>query len=398
MNKNISLLVIITIALFAFSLMNAQQCAINNATILHSGDDSSNRYKNTPGLANDNLLPFVTVSSISGGTYVDSSGQTFCSTTMLNGSAYKKTGVGTSYNAAVFYNYTISTAANAPVIYVNRFSALLTAFDGTLNNPSVATNQLSYYVRVSITDGSTSTETVIVNSVLINQTSPVSAAADYKMQPGRTYTVKYYVWKATNSCTDLYLDNPRLFLSPIPKTTISNICSGTLSGTVSSALAPYISSAVPANLTLRWLQGSTNVSDNQIAAGSYTPYYYNASSNCYMPAGESVTVTSSPSGVSVAPASQTVVVNGSATNLNVTATGASVYQWYSNTTNSNTGGTLIAGATSSSYTPPTNAAGVYYYYVVANNGTCSTTSPAVQVNVQNCNAGNNPPVISSFTN
>ena len=38
------------------------------------------------------------------------------------------------------------------------------------------------------------------------------------------------------------------------------------------------------------------------------------------------------------------------------------YKWYSNTTNSNTGGTLIASATSSTYTPPATTAGTTYFY------------------------------------
>jgi len=45
------------------------------------------------------------------------------------------------------------------------------------------------------------------------------------------------------------------------------------------------------------------------------------------------------------------------------------YQWYSNTANSNTGGTLIANATGATFTPPisTSTTGTYYYYVVVTN-------------------------------
>ncbi|MEO8403260.1 MAG: T9SS type A sorting domain-containing protein [Chitinophagaceae bacterium] len=39
------------------------------------------------------------------------------------------------------------------------------------------------------------------------------------------------------------------------------------------------------------------------------------------------------------------------------------YQWYSNTTASNVGGTLIPGATDTLFTPPTNGAGTFYYFV-----------------------------------
>ncbi|MGR6907175.1 discoidin domain-containing protein, partial [Lysinibacillus sp. BSL11] len=43
------------------------------------------------------------------------------------------------------------------------------------------------------------------------------------------------------------------------------------------------------------------------------------------------------------------------------------YQWYSNTTNSPSGGTPISGATNASYAAPTSTVGTMYYYVVVTN-------------------------------
>ena len=68
------------------------------------------------------------------------------------------------------------------------------------------------------------------------------------------------------------------------------------------------------------------------------------------------------------------------------------YQWYSNTSKSNTGGTAISGATSASYTiPTTQKAGEYYYYCVVK-GTRSSTnhgettaSNAVKVTINKTN-------------
>ncbi len=64
------------------------------------------------------------------------------------------------------------------------------------------------------------------------------------------------------------------------------------------------------------------------------------------------------------------------------------YQWYKNTTNSNTGGTAVSGATSASYTiPTTQAAGDYYYYCIvkatktSTNHAATTTSNAVKVTI-----------------
>lgn len=65
------------------------------------------------------------------------------------------------------------------------------------------------------------------------------------------------------------------------------------------------------------------------------------------------------------PLTQTVCKEGIATQFSVTATGTGTvsYQWYSNTVNSNTSGTLITGATNNTYTPPATDVGTLYYYV-----------------------------------
>jgi hypothetical protein len=57
--------------------------------------------------------------------------------------------------------------------------------------------------------------------------------------------------------------------------------------------------------------------------------------------------------------------------LSVTATvtdgGTLSYQWYSNTTNNNTSGTIISNAINSTYIPPTSTVGTLYYYVIVTN-------------------------------
>ncbi len=74
---------------------------------------------------------------------------------------------------------------------------------------------------------------------------------------------------------------------------------------------------------------------------------------------------------------QSVCQDGTLTAFSVTATGATSYQWYKNTTESNSGGTLLSGATSSSYLPLSTTAGTLYYYCVVS-GACS---PAVTSDV-----------------
>jgi hypothetical protein len=79
---------------------------------------------------------------------------------------------------------------------------------------------------------------------------------------------------------------------------------------------------------------------------------------------------------------QNICLNGTATALTVVASPVTLYQWYSNTTSSNTGGTLIPGATTSTYTPPTTVLGTLYYYCVVSNSGCdipSNVSGAINV-------------------
>ena len=89
-----------------------------------------------------------------------------------------------------------------------------------------------------------------------------------------------------------------------------------------------------------------------------------------------------PVTINTQPISATYCQNAAASLLSVAATGGTglSYQWYSNTVNNNTSGTLISGATSSTYTPPTTTAGTRYYYVrVSNANGCSAISSAVSI-------------------
>ena len=78
---------------------------------------------------------------------------------------------------------------------------------------------------------------------------------------------------------------------------------------------------------------------------------------------------------------QTKCLNGTFTAISVTATGTGflTYQWFSNTIESNTGGTSLGsanGAQTNSYTPQASTAGTLYYYCVVT-GTCGTATSIV---------------------
>ncbi|WP_395655408.1 FISUMP domain-containing protein [Flavobacterium sp.] len=173
-----------------------------------------------------------------------------------------------------------------------------------------------------------------------------------------------------------------------------SICIG---GTVAALNVNYIAGTGTA--TYQWYSNTTNSTSGGTAiagaiSSSYIPpayttvgtyYYYVAitlsGSSCVPLVSNlaEVNVVADPVISSSALATQTQCQNATATNLTVQVTGGMgtiSYQWYSNTTNSTTGGVLISGATASSYSPSTAMVGTQYYYVVVtqNFSGCSVTS------------------------
>ena len=169
-----------------------------------------------------------------------------------------------------------------------------------------------------------------------------------------------------------------------------------------SALSVSASGGLSTSYNYQWYYNTTNSNTggtliSGATSSTFTPpvntvgtkYYYclvtiaPSSTGCSTASSTAaITVTAGPS-IASQPANQTRCIGGSFSALSVTSAGGSgspTYQWYSNTSNSNTGGTLISGATSSSYTPPSNlntAAGVTYYYCVisfSSTGGCSVIS------------------------
>jgi plastocyanin len=104
--------------------------------------------------------------------------------------------------------------------------------------------------------------------------------------------------------------------------------------------------------------------------------------------------------INTQPQTSTIVTVGNiSSSLSVSAgvtLGATLnYQWYFNTTDSNSGGTLIASATNSNFTIPTTlTTGTYYYYcVVSAVGAVPVTSNVATVTV----TGTSTPVITIVT-
>ena len=155
------------------------------------------------------------------------------------------------------------------------------------------------------------------------------------------------------------------------------------SGTISGYL--WYKNTSNANTGGTSISGATSASYTPSTATAGTLYYY-----CIVTNSNGGTLTSNVSGaitvnalpgISVQPSTsaQNICLNGTATELSITATAGSGtisgYQWYKNTSNANTGGTSLSGATSANYTPSTaSATTLYYYCVVTNSNGGSTTS------------------------
>jgi len=156
------------------------------------------------------------------------------------------------------------------------------------------------------------------------------------------------------------------------------VCTGTTSTTTFNV------TATGEGLTYQWKKNGVDI------AGATSASYTITNATTADVAAYTVTVTNIGGSVTSTPAylnaifdvqplSAAVCLN-TPTTLIAHANGLNVtYQWYSNTVNSTTGGTLIAGATGATRTVSTANPGTIYYYVVAtaNAQTCTATTSAV---------------------
>jgi hypothetical protein len=202
---------------------------------------------------------------------------------------------------------------------------------------------------------------------------------------------------ATGSNNNYVFDN--MLLDPIPSVPTSSAATSIGSSsftanwsTVAGVTGYRIDLATDAAFTSMvsgynnfYVSGQATNSLNITGLGGGTYYYRVRGASQYAvdeiaggnSASQNLTLTCTTPTINTQPSTgtQTVCVNGSLTALSVAATGATSYQWYSNVTNNNSGGTLIGGATSASYTPSnTSASSLYYYCSVSAGVGCTVAS------------------------
>ena len=200
------------------------------------------------------------------------------------------------------------------------------------------------------TAGSTSTNigtlTLSDNSTLALGTGTLyfSSSTAATWTAAKTLTVTGFVSSATSTAGTA----GRLFVSYSSGNTCSNCGLTGSSGTNQLGLISFNTATING---VAAVYGAT-----QLSSGEIVPI------SCTNPL-----ITAQPS-----TSTQNICSGGSFTALSISATGTSVtYQWYSNTTASNSsGGLSILGATSASYTPSAASTGTLYYYCIAT--ACST--------------------------
>ena len=165
----------------------------------------------------------------------------------------------------------------------------------------------------------------------------------------------------TNECGTTIATDRIFTINPSPTITGDLFsCVGFTSQLTGSATAASTYAWSSSNTTIASVNSTGLVT--AISGGTTTITYTNAS-NCKTT--ELFTVNPAPT---ITPlVSSTVCIGGTPNVLSFTisgATGTPKYQWYSNTINSNTGGSIISGETNITFNPPASVAGTFYYYCI----------------------------------
>jgi len=319
-----------------------------------------------------------------------------------------KTGVADS-EIATFQYTVIEEPDITPVITILTHPAPSTVFlqnniSGALSVSANVTESVTLrYQWYSNTTGSNVGGTPVTGATGTDFTIPTNLTAGtyyYFCEVSAPYAVSVRSDAAT---VTVFVPTITILTHPAPLTVVpqGNTGGGILS--VSASVAPnaaltyqWYSSTTNSNTGNNAITGATNATftiPNGLGNGSTTYYFCEVRATDATPVRTNVaTVTvSNPNNttiitISQQPVSVTVTEGSISGNLSVTATvnrSTLTYQWYFNTTNSSTGGTIINGATNAAFAIPTTlTAGTYYYYCILSTATqAPTPMPTVAATV-----------------
>jgi len=260
---------------------------------------------------------------------------------------------------------------------------VFTPIDSSLNNTTIDQNGYTVTINKSLSP----TVTYQYFRIKVTNVEPLMAEAG---KPNPTNIYEFELWGSpAGEIVDA--DTPAIGTQPTGATVNQGATNPTLSVGASVSDGGTLSYQWYSNTTNSTsggtpISGATNATYAAPTSTAGTMYYYVVvtNTNSGVSGNPTAPVTSNVVGVTVnalvdaeTPAIGTqptgATVNQGATNPTLSV-GASVsdggtlsYQWYSNTTNSTSGGTPISGATNATYAAPTSTVGTMYYYVVVTN-------------------------------
>lgn len=281
---------------------------------------------------------------------------------------------------------------------------LSVSFTGGTGTPS--------YQWYSNTSNSNTGGTLITGATNANYTPPAFTTA------GNAY---YYVIISFSGsgCGAITSDVATIIVANDPTVDIQPTANQTLCQSATpTALSISVSGGIGSSYTYQWYVSTLNNTTSGTAIIGetnpvYTPptnndgtlYYYciisqpngiacDAKTNT-----AAVTVNLAPA-IVIQPTSSTICLGQSPTLLSFTTAnglGIPTYQWYSNTTNSNSGGTLLLGATNATYSPPAAVSGTTYYYCVVTFSAITGGCSIIATNAAEVTINQNPVIASETT-
>lgn len=223
-------------------------------------------------------------------------------------------------------------------------------------------------------------------------------------------TYSYYVTISLggNNCGSVTSSTTVVTVFTDPILTVQPLAAQTICQNAAATTLTVTASGGSGTFTYQWFNGTVPIAGE--TNSSYTPptatvgtqqYHCEVSQGTTLGCkvisdNASVTVNAAPT-ITLQPQPDTICQGGTAQTMTVTAIngiGTPNYEWFSNNTNSNTGGTSVQLGTNPSFTPPSTTVGVVYYYCVvyfSGTGNCSqvpsqaaavTVSPGASINLQ----------------
>ncbi|TRW98556.1 PKD domain-containing protein [Flavobacterium gawalongense] len=346
--------------------------------------------------------------------------------------------VNASYTPAVFsvsgttyYYVTVSSNGNGCGPVTSNLAEIVIFSDPTVSSQPLPTQTLCQgaipqSLQVTATGGNGSFSYQWYQNMANNTTSGTAisgAVSDVYSPPTLAVGTLYYyclITQSTLGC-DVKSTIAAVIVNAAPTITNQPVSSTVCLGGTPTLLSVTYTNGV-GTPTYQWYSNTTNLNSGGLPISGAinstfspanstvgTTFYYciitlPASGGCSSITSNTanVTINSLPV-IDVQPTlTQSVCVGGTITNpLSVSysgGAGTATYQWFSNSMNSNSGGTLILGATNASYTPPVfNTAGNFYYYCqvsLSGNGCGSVFNDASEISVVADPIVSNQPLVS----